>query len=171
MENLLFLFATSIVLRISSNRSAKNHLIADTGCSVFLFSRNMNFETVKTKKGDKLYYKEFYEEGVQYGIICIKLKEFYLLDEAEELLRTYMFKLKKSLCIQQTTGIHRCTNWNDQSSVSVMDYWRDADGEDWKVKGYTNGQVMSVLYIKNISHSDVRKEDLFLDSFYFPIAQ
>jgi hypothetical protein len=47
----------------------------------------------------------------------------------------------------------------------VVDYWQDEDEMDWKVKGYTDGQIIAVLYVKNINQSTVEQQDLFLDSF------
>ena len=46
-------------------------------------------------------------------------------------------------------------------------YWQDCSKKDWKVKGYTDGKTLAVLYVKNIGHVDVKKQDLFLDSFHF----
>jgi hypothetical protein len=51
---------------------------------------------------------------------------------------------------------------------SYSDYWQDADGIDWKAKGWTNGQTLAVLYVKNINEVPVERQDFFLDSFEFP---
>jgi hypothetical protein len=49
----------------------------------------------------------------------------------------------------------------------MVDYWQDEEGLDWKVKGYTDGRIIAVLYVKNINDISVEKQDKFLDSFCF----
>lgn len=162
MENLIVLLATSFALRISSLRKFKNYFIRNTGCSVSLLQ---NFDSCTTAFGDKLYCSKFSEKKVGYGIICIKLKQCYETEEAKELLGNYINKLKGSFSIVHNTGLQNCTGRNPVTTM--IDYWRDAEEKDWKVKGYTNGKVMAVLYVKNIGLAETKKQEFFLDSFKF----
>src|SRR5438067_13392214 len=166
MENLIFLLATSFVLRISTSRKFKNYLIGDTGCSALLFS-NSDLEHVQNESGDRLYFTDYSENEVNYGIICIDLNEFYLQDEAEALLENYINKLRKHFFILHNTGLQPVMDWNSNDSSAFIDYWQVFDQKDWKIKGYTNGRFMAVLYVKNISQAEVKKQEEFLDSFHF----
>jgi hypothetical protein len=49
----------------------------------------------------------------------------------------------------------------------VVDYWQDADRRDWKVKGWTDGASLAVLYIKNIGSVPVLQEEKFLNGRLF----
>jgi hypothetical protein len=59
----------------------------------------------------------------------------------------------------------------NNSLLTITDYWQDKAGIDWKVKGYTNGKVLSLLYVKNISNATVRAHDTYLDGFRFSAVQ
>ena len=166
MENLILLIATSFLFRLSSNRKVKNQLIGDTGCSALLATDD-ELEYSLTSSGDKLYFHEFKEKKVTYGLICVQMSHEYNLPEAERMLSTYIDQLKGPLYILHNTGIHQDVDWNSESSRTIVDYWQDFQKKDWKVKGYTNGKVLAVLYVKNIGHAEVRKQDHFLDSFHF----
>ena len=166
MENLLFILATSFVLRLSAPRKFRSCFIGDTGCSVLVFSED-KFDQTKTENGDDLYFYESTEEKVTYGIICISMKETLGLDKATLMLEHYINKLKSPLQILHHTGIAPDEDWNTADSRTVTDYWQDRSKTDWKVKGYTNGRYIAVLYVKNIGQVAVNKQDLFLDSFHY----
>jgi hypothetical protein len=170
MENLFYLLATSFVLRISGYKKFKNYLIGDTGCSVLLSSGTGTFDFSQTSSGDKLYFNEFCDNNVHYGIICIELIDDYDIDEAESLLQNYVSKLKKPFVIMHHTGFESAIDWNTRNSRAFVDYWQDAGQNDWKVKGYTNGKIMAILYVQNINKLDVKMQDQFLDSFHFSPA-
>lgn len=168
MENLILFLATSFLFRLSTSQKVKNQLIGTTGCSALLASEELDIST--TESGDKLYFHEFKERKVSYGIICVQMNEEYNLEQASEMLRTYIEKLRGPLYILHNTGIQEDADWNSKNSRSIVDYWQDGEKKDWKVKGYTNGKILAVLYVKNISHVAVSKQDFFLDSFHFNVA-
>ena len=77
MENLILFLATSLVIRFSSSRGMKLKAIGDTGCSALLSSNN-KLESTLTGTGDELYFHEFKDGGVTYGMICVKMKEDFI---------------------------------------------------------------------------------------------
>lgn len=166
MENLVFFLATSFVLRLSSSRNVKTNVIGNTGCSSLFYSRGQSDSCI-TPDGDRLYCSKFSENKVSYGLICVQFSESYEMNKAVQLLTHYINKLKTSFRVLHDTGIQKDVDWNSEYSTALVDYWQDAEKKDWKVKGYTNGDVMAVLYVKNISEADVKKQDIFLDSFHF----
>lgn len=100
-------------------------------------------------------------------MICVDMNQQYSLTEAGEMLQSYIDRLRGPFYILHNTGIHDEADWNSETSKTIVDYWQDYRKKDWKVKGYTNGKTLAVLYVKNIGNVDVKKQDLFLDSFHF----
>ena len=49
----------------------------------------------------------------------------------------------------------------------MLEYWQDDEGNDWKVKGWTNGRFMALLYVKNFTEESIKEVDEFLNSFRF----
>ena len=168
MENLIFLLATSFVLRLSTSRKFKSYFIGNTGCSALMFTNN--FKKNITPSGDHFYFNEFSEKNVTYGLICISLKQEYELRDTTEMLAGYINKLRAPYFILHNTGLSQTADWNHLSSIVLEDYWQDGNQQDWKVKGYADGKTMAILYVKNIGHVEVKKQDLFLDGFHFKAA-
>jgi hypothetical protein len=170
MENLIFLLMTSFAVRLSPAKKLKNYKIGDTGCTALLFPGNHGFDRTTTTTGDLMYFHESRKDDATYGIICIQLLEKYGKEEASHMLSSYIGKLKEPFSILHQTGIQDDMDWNTDDSITFVDYWQDQDQKDWKVKGYTNGEVMAILYVQNISHVAASQLDHFLDSFHFKAA-
>ncbi|HEU4469945.1 MAG TPA: hypothetical protein VFR58_02585 [Flavisolibacter sp.] len=170
MENLLLLLAGSIVLRLSSSPKSKLQFIGETGCSVLVHG-DKHFDQCKTPSGDTLHVHECSEGKVGYGVICIALQENYDPSHAVNMLAAYMKRLKGPFSIFHSTGLVPGTDWNAPGSESLVDYWQDAEGRDWKVKGYTNGRCLAVLYVRNIGQLSTERQEQFLDSFHFGPAR
>ena len=121
----------------------------------------MNYK--RTKAGDLMHTRECNKNGATYGLISVKFKDAYANPaEAEQLLLAFMQQLQQTFAIRHTTGLHVETFLQNQKTA-VTDYWQDGENLDWKVKGWTNGLAMVVLYIKNIGLVPVSKEDIFLN--------
>ena len=93
MENLILFLATSLVIRFSSSKRIKLQLIGKSNCSALLCSDN-RIDSSLTQSGDRLYFHEFHDKNVTYGLICVQMNDDYTLIEAEEMLRCYIDKLK-----------------------------------------------------------------------------
>jgi hypothetical protein len=166
MENLIFLLTASLVLYKSSKQPRRTR-IGDTNCSL-LFSPDASFDFTKSKDGDQLYFSEYTEKQITYGVLCARLAEPLPMDEASEVLNNYLNRLRKPFYALYNTGADMCEySGYKEECVKIIDYWQDEYQLDWKVKGYTDGQTIAVLYVKNITALNVEKQDEFLDSFYF----
>ncbi len=162
MENLFVFLATSLVLRATGPRF-KRYLICP-GCSTFLNSSARNLQVRHTKDGDKLFFNEYAEDGVTYGTICVQMREEYSLEEAERILVHYLNRVRKPMHIACNFSMDVKT---EDQQLTITDYWQDLAGIDWKVKGYTNGKMVGVLYVKNITDTTVNNHDAFLNGFRF----
>jgi hypothetical protein len=166
MENLIFLLTASLVIYKSSKKPGKT-VIGDTNCSV-LFAADTEFDFTQSDNGDQLYFAERTDKKIGYGILCARLGERLPLDEAKDVMTTYVNRLQKPFHALYNTGMVPCQSWRQEDDcIKMIDYWQDANKMDWKVKSYTDGQTIAVLYVKNINAIAVEKQDEFLDSFSF----
>ena len=121
----------------------------------------MNYKRAKT--GDLVQMRECKEGDVTYGVIAIKPKDQYPdLTDAEKVLLAFMEQLQHSFAIKHTTGLHVET-YLHTSKTAITNYWQDGEQRDWKVKGWTDGVALAVLYIKNIGAVPIEKEETFLN--------
>lgn len=146
----------------------RNRKIANTGCIAFL-PKDIPFKTKKTPDGGLFCCTEFIHEEITYGVICISLDKELSLNKARKILAAYMKKLHGPFFIFHSIGLTRDADWNSSVTCALVDYWQDAGGADWKIKGYTDGKSIGILYLKNIAKTDVVLQDKFLDSFHFPV--
>lgn len=161
MENLVFLLTASLVL-YKSAKKPRTIIIGDTNCSL-LFSPEAEFDFTQTDDGDQLYFAEYVDKKICYGVLCAQLSQPVSLEEAQDVMVTYLNRLRQPFNALYNTGVNFYPN--AQACVTMIDYWQDENQLDWKVKGYTNGKTIAVLYVKNINDIAVEKQDEFLDSF------
>ena len=167
MENFFAFLANSLVLRRAASPELKRFLIGQSGCSTLLHSQDRTLHIRYTKEGDKIYFNEFVAGKVGYGTVCVQMHEAYSLYNANNILVQYINRVRKpmniiynfSMEIEKSLGL-----------ITITDYWQDKAGIDWKIKGYTNGKVVALLYVKNINDSSVKNHDAFLNGFRFASA-
>ena len=116
-----------------------------------------------TKSGDLMHVHEINEKDITYGFISIQFKKSYSrLNNAEQVLIAFLEQLQHAFFIRHTTGVKPET-FLQTNRMAITDYWQDADGKDWKVKGWTDGSTLAVFYIKNINAVPVNVEETFLN--------
>ena len=169
MENLLLLLATTMLFRrtTTDNYSFKRYFIDNTGCSVHFPSDFTTIDKSSTADGDTLFFKECAVGETLYGMIAIQQQ--YLPEDADGLLYEFMTALHHSFSIEHQIGITFEASPSRSNTIrGYVDYWQDAEGIDWKAKGWTDGQTLAVLYVKNINGASTERQDYFLNSFQFP---
>jgi hypothetical protein len=119
----------------------------------------------QTKTGDIMHVSECSKNEVTYGVILITLKRPYAnVGEAGRVLSEFINQLQSSFGIQHTTGaVIACNHF--RNSLTLVDYWQDVEKKDWKVKGWTDGGTIGVVYIKNICYVAVERETYFFGSY------
>ena len=108
MENLIFLLTASLVLYKSAKKPKKIR-IGDTHCSV-LFSPDAVFDYTKSEDGDELYFGEYTDKKVTYGVLCPRISHQLPLDEAQEVMNSYLERLHVPFNALYNTGIDLCQN-------------------------------------------------------------
>jgi hypothetical protein len=163
MENLFMFLATSLMLRIASPKF-KRYLIGQSGCTSLLLSGGNQLHIKHTKEGDVIYFNDSYIESVTFGMICVRMKQVYSLHQAETILVQYINRVRKPLSIAYTLSMEV---EKGDGQITITDYWQDSEGTDWKIRGYTNGKAVAVLYVKNVTEAPVKEHDTFLNGFRF----
>lgn len=163
MENLFLFLATSLALRLPQSKF-RRFLLGATGCSTYLVSGNNTVHFKHTKDGDRVYFYDHTVSGVTFGFICVQMKDVFTLRQAENILVQYINRVRKPFQIAVNISMEIEKKGH---LITINDYWQDEAGLDWKVKGYTNGKTVAVLYVKNISSSFVEEHDRFLNGFKF----
>lgn len=173
MKKGFLLFAFSISVILSHAQSFKKVPIRDSlnnsGC--FLYSWcDFQFKTEYSQDSSLVFVSECDKDGLKYGVIGIKLRAaFENLDQAQESLISYLDYLKTSFKITKSAGYgkgHRLNN--NENTRGVIDYWEDSDKNNWKIKGWTNGKYIGVLYGYSPKELPESKLNIYLDGFRFP---
>lgn len=167
MENLLLIFATTLLAGIRPKRF-RARSIGATGCTVGLLN-NQPFHVCETSSGDHMYFAECSDGSSDYGAIVIEFTERSKpASEWKKLLKDFTNTLHPSFGIKHLAG-KEWNYWHPQSPAAIgfAEYAQDKNGIDWKICSWIDGNFMAVTYVKNISASPVKSQELFLGSFRF----
>jgi hypothetical protein len=170
MKKLLVLLFLLNCFAISFSQSLKKYLVGTSGCAAYFYCDPGEFEMTYSEDSSKVYTAECTNEGTGYGLICVKLKEAAAdLTAAEELLVSYLDYLKKSFKITSSAGYGKGHRLKDRENTrGVIDYWTDEEKENWKVKGWTDGNFIAVMYAYSKKDMPEIKVNVFLESFRLP---
>lgn len=143
--------------------------VGNSGCSLYVFC-DISFSSALSPDSSMVYTGECKKEDVNWGIICVKLTNpLSDLSQAEELLVNYLDYLKTNFEITQSVGYGKGHRLNkDENTRGIIDYWEDADKNNWKVKGWTDGKYLGVLYAFSLKELPETKVNLYLDGFRLP---
>jgi hypothetical protein len=169
MKNCLLLFAVSLCFHFSDAQVIKKVPVSNSGCSVYSYC-DFVFEKEFSQDSSIVYVSECVKNEVNYGIICVKLSlPTDNLPAAEESLINYLDYLKSSFKIINSAGYGRGHQLaNNENTRGVLDYWNDRDKNHWKVKAWTNGKYIGVLYGYSLKELPESKLNVFLEGFRFP---
>ena len=169
MKNLLFP-CFLLIASCCNAQTFKKYPISNSGCSIYMYCEPPRFDIDKSEDSSLVYTSECPSDGVLYGVICIKLLEAVNdLTKAEELVSDYLDYLKLNFEIKKAVGYgkgHRLNN--NENTRGMIDYWEDAQKNKWKVKGWTDGKFIGVLYAHSVKELPETKVDVFLNSFRLP---
>jgi len=158
-----------LICFVSHAQTIRKYFIGNSGCTAYIYCDPGNFEASFNEDSSLVYSAECVAGGTTFGLITIKLSAAAgSLHNAEGSLINYLDLLKKTFEIKEAVGYekgHRLNN--DKNTRSAIDYWTGSDGQKWKVKGWTDGKFIAVLYVKGNIEVEKFKKDLFLNSFRF----
>lgn len=165
----LFLLMSLCTVSVTA-QSFKKLSIGKSGCSLYSYCEIYLFDESKSPDSSTIYMGECNNDNIIYGTICVKLLEaFEDLRVAENVLQSYMDYLKNNFKITSATGYglgHRLQN--SEQTRGIIDYWKDDQQRNWKVKGWTNGKFLTVMYAYGKKELPESRVNVFLDGFRFP---
>ena len=169
MKPILSFFIALSITMMSSAQMLKKYPIGESGCAYYGYC-SIPFEKILSEDSSELTVGECVNDGVTYGVICVKLlSPATNLDDAETMVVDYMDFLKKNFDITKAVGYGRGNHLGDHEDTrGVTDYWEDKDKNNWKIKAWTDGKIIGVLYGYSAKELNETKLNVFLDSFRFP---
>ncbi len=170
MRNLIILLCFFLISDYSFGQSLKKYTIGASGCSAYFFCNPGNFELNKSPDSSDVFTGECTNENVVFGVICVKLKDKVSdLANSESMLISYLDYLKGTLNITKSAGYgkgHKLKGRED--TRGVIDYWEDKDKANWKVKGWTDGKFIAIMYCYSTKELPETKINIFLDGLVLP---
>lgn len=151
-------------------QSLKKYPVGNSGCSVYMFCDPKRFNTDFSEDSSTVYTSECVQAEITYGVICIKLlQSINDLRAAEEMMVSYLDFLKADFNIRTAGGYGKGhILGDDERTRGVVDYWKDGEGENWKIKGWTDGKFIGVLFAHTMKDLPEPKVNGFLDGLRFP---
>jgi len=128
------------------------------------------FDVDKSEDSSMVYSSECEKDDVMYGVICVKLIDPVTdLQQAEDLAISYLGYLKLNFEIKKAVGYGKGHRLHDNENTrGIIDYWEDKEKNNWKVKAWTDGKFIGVLYAHSLKELPETKVNVFLDSFRLP---
>jgi hypothetical protein len=160
-------------IHCSFGQPIKKYAISNTGCAAYFYCNPGTFELSYSDDSSKVYTAECENAEVSYGVIGVELKEpNNNMAASEDLLISYLDYLKTAFKITSSAGYgkgHRLKNRED--TRGVIDYWTDEEKNNWKIKGWTDGKFIAVMYAYSKKELPDSRVNLFLDGFRLPGMQ
>jgi hypothetical protein len=170
MKLLLTITGVLLLTQFSIAQSLKKYPISNTGCTAYMYCQPDKWDIDLSEDSSKVVMGECKKDDVHYGIICIKLlAPVNDLNAAEELLIAYVDYLKLNFEIKKAAGYGKGLILNNNENTrGIVDYWEDKEKNSWKMKAWTNGKFIGVMYGFSKKELPETKLDLFLNGFRFP---
>ena len=170
MRKILMIMSSFVLISTAKSQVIKKYDIATSGCAVYMYCAPGRFEEDYSQDSSKVYTAECEKDGVHYGIVCVKLlTPVENLNEAEDLLASYLDYLKINFVIKSAVGYGKGNRLNsNENTRGIVDYWKDDKNNNWKVKAWTDRKFIGVLYAYSPKELPDVKADVFLNSFRFP---
>jgi hypothetical protein len=170
MENLLSFLAAVFSLN-TETRGPSQINIGAPGCTLTVHKPPV-IHSIKTEEGYPAWIGQSEEKASRFGFATILLPQ--PADDEEEmkhLLYKFLDDVHQSFDIVCGIGLtYGYDHPGDPSIFGFCEYWQDRLGHDWKVKAWSNGLLMTVLYISNIGVVSLKDQETYLDGISFSAA-
>lgn len=148
----------------------KKYPVSNSGATVHMYCDPGKFNFDYSQDSSKVYTAECETAGITYGVICIRLlNPIEGLPEAEEMMISYLDFLKADFHVKKSAGYGKGHVLNKNINTrGIIDYWTDTEEQQWKVKAWTDGKFIGVLFAHSKIELPESKVNVFLDSFRLP---
>lgn len=148
--------------------------LGDSGLSAYLPPDFPAFSVAPSEDGSDVFTAELEQGGFVYGCIAVRFSAAIegSADDHEALLIAYLDFLKSQIGISGAAGYGRGHTLEGEADVrGVIDYWEDAQGTHYAVKGWVKGTHLAVLYIAGPGEYPVfNAQQMYLDGIRFAPA-
>lgn len=166
------LFLLLLASGVSDAQNIKFYPVAETGCKVGFFSIPEPFKTMKANDSSEVYACEAEYKDLVYGAMVVNLKEKIINGDQQakqDAMILYLEFLKKYFHVKDAdgyaTGYKKDTNFE---AVGIMDFWKTATKIQIKVKAWTDGNYMGVMYVGGENYPGNDADNQFFNGFKFP---
>lgn len=147
----VLLAAVSAVFSQNAPRFIKTD-VADSGCKIYLPGKADPVDVSYSPDSSIVYTIETLDTtaGAYYhfGSIVVNLNGVDLTGQEEDMLIAYMDYLKDAFKIESSVGYGKGHTLSTHATAKgVLDYWEDADGDNWVVKGWAAESTLFVMFI------------------------
>ena len=172
MKTILITFIIILIVQFSFGQSLKRYPVGSSGCSIYTFCDPGTFDISYSDDSSTVYTGECdTPDSLTYGVICVKLKQpANAGQEAEDLMIAYLDYLKTAFNIVSSAGYGKGHTMERKTDArGVIDYWKDDKKDEWKIKSWTDGKIIAVMYVyANGNLDETKKINVFLNGFRFP---
>lgn len=167
----LLLMAGSVAFGQSVPRLAK-YTVGTTGCAVYLPSDPGEFEMSLSEDDSQIFTGESKHGDHFFAVIVVQLSE--PIGDAEEdkydMMTAYLDFLQEQFSVTGAAGYGKGhTLESAPKAVGVIDYWEDAEGTQYAIKSWCDGNFLSVLLLYGPEDYPIYNvQDMFLNGFRFP---
>jgi len=170
MKKLLFIVLFYGCGNAAFSQSLKKYDFGNSGCAAYFYCDPGTFTMEYSQDSAKVYTAECINTETGYGVICVKLvQKISDINTAEEVLVSYLDYLKTSFKITSAAGYGKGHRLRGKENIhGMIDYWKDAENNNWKVKGWTDGAYIVVMYAYAKKELSETKVNVFLDGVTFP---
>ena len=165
MKRILFILVYHCFLFHSYSQSIKKYPIGESGCSAYFYCDPGVFNLSYSEDSSKVYTAECTAAETSYGVICIQLSQPDPdISGMEDLLVKYLDYLKSSLKITTAAGYGKGHRLRGKEHIhGIIDYWTDGNKNNWKIKAWSDGKYIAVLYAYSKNELADSKTNAFLD--------
>lgn len=169
---LIALISNTFTFLFCAGQSLKKYPIGNSGCSLYTFCDPGTYAVSYSDDSSLVYTGDCKAvDSLTYGVICVKLKQpVNTGQETEELMIAYLGFLKTAFDIVSSAGYGKGHTMEKKPEArGIIDYWKDKTGDDWKIKCWSDGKYIAVMYVyAKGKMNETPKVNVFLDSFRFP---
>jgi hypothetical protein len=157
----------------SHAQSLKKYPVSNTGCSVYMFCDPKRFiADIDDADSSNVYTSECFNGDVKYGVMCIQLRKPINLNNAESELIERLDFMKADFSVTDSAGYGRGLQLsNNPNTRGVLDYWKDSESNHWKIKAWTDGKFIAILYAVGKTELPEQKVNVFLEGIRFKEQQ
>jgi hypothetical protein len=145
--------------------------VAETGCKVYLPADPGEFEKTLSEDESEVYTAEVTVEDYNFAVIVVKFSEPIgdTEEDKNDMITSYLDFLQKQFGVTGAAGYglgH--TMESAPKAVGVIDYWEDADGVQYAVKSWCDGDFLSVMILYGPEEYPIyNAQEMFLNGFRF----